>query len=609
MSGLVSKGRLALRLGLDSLAKFKLYQLKCRTGYFRHILPERSQSCGLKVSLNESKRFSTYIQLSYFFNDSFNKSLNDLFSCDPFTGNCVKTDVHWSDIKTSHLFAVPGSDIKVTWEPSRFYWLVGMVRHCNVEKYDSVQQKMDYILQHWCRENPFNKGFNWLCAQEVSIRLINYLLSMTAIDGWGERACVDFVLDHAKRIKPAMSYAMAQRNNHILSESVGLYYAGAWLVSVNKSTALAKRYIKTGRRVLEAFVSKLVLPDGTFSQYSITYHCMVIEIVTLALWVQKKYQISAFSTGFLGKCKLLWNWLANMVDQVSYDAPNLGSNDSTALYKIDMLPYRDFRVRLQTLSVLLFGAKVFEDSCCNEALDFFGIEHSGLDITPLSQRPVEFTNGGYVKFTNKKSWALLNYPKYKFRPSQADCMHFDLWVSGVNVLRDNGTYSYNAEPQVRDYFRGVESHNTIQFDHAQPMPMLSRFLFGDWVKARVEQSLTISSGGQTWCGVYKTHRKCIHRRRIACLEDAYVVTDEIDGFQQSAVLRWHLNEAEWDYIDGAWQSSLVRISVDVNGVKVKPVLYRSDQSLYYHSKCKKPALSVEIKESPAIVVTHIQILV
>ena len=39
-------------------------------------------------------------------------------------------------------------------------------------------------------------------------------------------------------------------------------------------------------------------------------------------------------------------------------------------------------------------------------------------------------------------------PIYKFRPSQADPMHLDLWIDGLNLLKDGGTLSYNKKVNI-----------------------------------------------------------------------------------------------------------------------------------------------------------------
>ena len=67
--------------------------------------------------------------------------------------------------------------------------------------------------------------------------------------------------------------------------------------------------------------------------------------------------------------------------------------------------------------------------------------------------------------------------RFRFRPSQADAMHVDLWVKDQNLLSDAGTYSYNTDARWLKYFPGTQSHNTVQFDDRDQMPRLGRFLF------------------------------------------------------------------------------------------------------------------------------------
>src|SRR3546814_16507555 len=49
------------------------------------------------------------------------------------------------------------------------------------------------------------------------------------------------------------------------------------------------------------------------------------------------------------------------------------------------------------------------------------------------------------------------------------------------MQRDGGSYSYNRGAHWIDYFGGVASHNSVQFDDADQMPRLGRFLLGDWL--------------------------------------------------------------------------------------------------------------------------------
>src|SRR3546814_21172555 len=77
--------------------------------------------------------------------------------------------------------------------------------------------------------------------------------------------------------------------------------------------------------------------------------------------------------------------------------------------------------------------------------------------------------------------AMLRYPLFRFRPSQADARHLDLWLGGRNLLRDAGSFSYAEEDGV--WFGGTSAHNSVEFDGRDQMPRLGRFLFGAWLKA------------------------------------------------------------------------------------------------------------------------------
>src|SRR5690606_30461256 len=68
-----------------------------------------------------------------------------------------------------------------------------------------------------------------------------------------------------------------------------------------------------------------------------------------------------------------------------------------------------------------------------------------------------------------------------FRPSN-DVLHLDLWFKGNNILIDSGSFSYNSP--LSPYFRSIQSHNTLQSGQFEPMPRISRFLNGQWVKVK-----------------------------------------------------------------------------------------------------------------------------
>lgn len=206
--------------------------------------------------------------------------------------------------------------------------------------------------------------------------------------------------------------------------------------------------------------------------------------------------------------------------------------------------------------------------------------------------------------------AMLRYPRFRFRPSQADALHLDLWVGGDNLLRDAGTYSYNTEQQWIDYFGGTASHNTVQFDDRDQMPRLSRFLFGDWLKTNYLVPLEAGRGLVSFGAGYRDSEGASHRRRVSLSSTQLRVIDEVEGFTHKAVLRWRLMPGEWHLektLDGARLTrtegiaATLKVSTSVQVIRCE--LVQGWESRHYLEKTGVPVLEIEIQR-PGILTTE-----
>ena len=77
--------------------------------------------------------------------------------------------------------------------------------------------------------------------------------------------------------------------------------------------------------------------------------------------------------------------------------------------------------------------------------------------------------GGFYFLREKDAFSFIRCGNHKDRPSQADNLHLDLWVNGENILRDGGSYKYNADAESLRYFFGTASHNTIMLGDLDQM--------------------------------------------------------------------------------------------------------------------------------------------
>jgi hypothetical protein len=505
----------------------------------------------------------------------------------------------------------PGGDIKIAWEPSRFQWVLtlarGYVATGNQEYLDTINRWID----DWIERNPFNLGLNWKCGQECAIRLA-HLLTAAFLMGQHlnpSRKLVQFVYEHALRIESDICYSLAQKNNHGTSAAMALWLAGAWLQRVAGAQPglpqRAKRWERKGRAMLENLLLRLVERDGTFSQYSVNYHRVLLDTVSLALFWRRLLDLPPFSERVMARVESAWRWLVQLVDHDSGKAPNTGANDGALLFRLHSCEYVDFRPSIQLAAALIRGTKTYAPGPWNEPLYWFNMPlNDGRRDIP-EQRSRQLDDGGFVIIRGVRSWAFLRYPKFRFRPAHCDCMHLDLWYKGENMLRDGGTYMYNCEQPWLDYFPSVQAHNTIQFDGHDQMPRISRFLYGKWIAARVEVPLRASGGRAVWQASYRDPWNCFHRRKIEMRDDCWRVTDVIRGYRRQAVLRWRLVPGDWTLLGNKVVGGGMEISI-ASDHPVSLALQEGWESRYYAQKSPLPVFTATVLPENAEIVTEIK---
>ena len=240
---------------------------------------------------------------------------------------------HWSEVSD-----FGNTDIKIIWEPSRFAFAFPLARAYEAKKDEKYADGFWAAVEDWRDKNPPNCGPNWMCGQEIAIRMIAWL------HGYGllrhsqatteDRVLMlaQMVAVSAERIEANIGYALSQNNNHGISEAAGLFTAGV-AVGVDK-------WMKKGRRLLESQARCLIYEDGSFSQHSVNYHCVMLDVYHWVLELGKRNGLS-FSGELQRRVDLAEEWLAVMTDPISGQAPNLGCNDGAwVLPRTKYLEYR-----------------------------------------------------------------------------------------------------------------------------------------------------------------------------------------------------------------------------------------------------------------------------
>ncbi|MCG9584125.1 heparinase II/III-family protein [Vibrio tubiashii] len=493
---------------------------------------------------------------------------------------------NWTDINCE---LNEKGDVKGVWELSRLNWSVKLALGGSVQSVEVLNKTLDY----WTSQNPPYFGINWLCGQEAAYRVLNLACSEYLLSGFCSSSgrLIDLIKVHLERIEQTIDYAIAQDNNHAITEAAALYIGGMWVHAHSPNEG--KEWAKIGRKVLENRVEKLIESDGSFSMYSTNYHRCILDVISLVEIIRLKLRDGVFSRKFYNKMELATLWLYYFVQKKGGGAPNLGANDGTLLFSLDSSKYSDFRQTVQLSAALFNKCLAYSELECDEKLNLFGVSRPD-ELLPIVASK-HFEKGGYVclKGRVKNSMVLFNYPVSTFRPSQVDPLHVDFWVDGDNLLRDGGSFSYNTSKEKARYFSGTQSHNTIQFDNYEPMSRIGPFLFSGWLSAH---DVSFDSNNNRTSACYTDRFGAKHCRSLVLDERCLIVDDSVSGFKSKAVLRWRLKPANWVVTNDGVKcgDNQLRVSSDAD-IDIK--LVNGFESRHYYNMTEVPVLEVTAKDN------------
>ncbi len=468
---------------------------------------------------------------------------------DPVVGFRHENRTHWCDYKS---FSEDGGDIKDVWEPSRFacaYWLVRAYALTRDEKYPKAFWE---LFESWRMQNPPNRGPNWKCGQETAIRLFAWCFALHGF--WNSPAttpeCVASMVTavtlQARRIAGNIDYALSQKNNHGISEAVGLLSVGLIFPELRE----ADEWRRLGREYFESEILRQVYADGAFVQQSMNYHRVMLHD---ALWairlsdrcgepVSPDVRLHIITAG---------EFLFQMLDPATGDVPNYGPNDGAMLLPLDACDYRDYRPAVQAACFLADGRRVLERGPWDESLLWlYGAEAVSAPAAVRSPQSSRFDEGGYYTLRDGATWCMIRCHTYRDRPSHVDPLHLDFWHNGVNVLGDTGSYKYfiASSPAFEQFFKDIAAHNTIEIDGRGPLDLFSRFMWLPWPRARCIEHRPDHFRGEHFA-YNRAPWMAAHGRQVRIAERGrWEVTDDLSGNGRHRVtLRWNLPELPYTF--------------------------------------------------------------
>ena len=548
----------------------------------------------------------------------------------PFDGTRFDDRAHWTRIAKQEKRGF--SDIKFVWETSRFSAVYVLVRAYGVARDERFAEAFWQLIEDWADKNHPNRGVNWASGQESAVRVMAWCFGLYAFldspSGTAERVfnLVRMIEKHGERIAGFIDYALSQRNNHGISEAVGLFTIGTLFPQLRR----AAEWQRHGRELMIRQLREQVYEDGSHIQHSFNYERVLIDAFS---W--------AFRLGELNGCRFpdesyeiverTVEFMLRFCDSQSGRMPNHGGNDGSLVFPLSACDYLDFRPSLQAAHYLIHHYFAFPAGRWDEAAEWICAVSNTGDATHLerigaagrdaaccvSTIDSSARGSGYLKMQGRASYAMLRAARYRVRPAQADQLHFDLWWRGENIACDAGTYLYNGAMPWKNALAATSVHNTVTIGHRDQMTRAGRFLWLDWAQAQSVQYRVgeLATAVEAWHDGYKK-LGIVHKRAVLNIEDCWIVVDDLSGsFNGEARLHWVFPDCElaWEqdesrlwmqtaagpfqcclHIPGASSVSLARagkiLAEAGNEESDEHLQIRGWHSLYYGEKT--PALSL-----------------
>jgi hypothetical protein len=376
------------------------------------------------------------------------------------------------------------TDVKVPWELSRCqhftalgqaYWLTGD------EKY-AAEYRAE--IEGWIAANPFAYSVNWACAMDVALRAISWI--------WG----FYFLADSKACADPAFTRAMLRslymhgefifqhlergdvNGNHYLSDGAGLVFLGLFF----GHTADGRRWLALGKQIVFDEILVQTSEDGVDFEQSTAYHRLVLELFLTSYLLLER-------NGDKVPAPQL-DRLARMMDFVAaYTKPNglvplIGDADDGRVQKLGSQRLNDHRYLLSTAAAR-FKREDFKGAAgefWEESFWLMGPDQATqFDALPRSAtaESAAFPSGGFYVLRNPSAHLVIDCGEVGMRGrgghGHNDITSFELFLDGLNVISDCGSYLYTASREWRNLFRSTAFHNVVQIDNEE----LNRFIGPD----------------------------------------------------------------------------------------------------------------------------------
>jgi hypothetical protein len=443
-------------------------------------------------------------------------------------------------------------DHKLIWELNRHQHLVLLAQAFHFTGEQAFLDEAFHQLESWLDANPFLRGINWASALEVAFRALSWTwLWLLARDFFPQPLGPRFqtaLYRHGCFLERNLSIYFSP-NTHLLGEAVALHALGVLFPEWPR----AGLWTASGNRIVREQMERQVRPDGSHFEQSAYYHVYALDFFLFhrilagtatadyAAYDAHLHAMAEYLQALLGPSGIL---------------PYLGDDDGGRVFH----PYGE-RARFghATLATCgaLFGRPEWvgtpEDTECQAAW-WLGVQLGAPDDKPPAPPPAPpqpsrlFPDAGVAMMVSGDRQIVVKagpFGEGSGGHSHSDVLSLVARIGPREVLIDPGTYTYVAEPEERNRYRGSAAHSTIRIDGRDQALPAGPFRWIEKPATQVRQWTT--SAEADYLDASCAYAGFTHRRRIRFVKPLYVVVlDTVDGPAGEHLLEqfWHLGAAE-----------------------------------------------------------------
>jgi hypothetical protein len=418
-------------------------------------------------------------------------------------------------------------DHKLVWELNRHQHLPLLAQAWRFTGRREFLEEIGREIASWRSANPMARGLNWASSLEVAFRALSWIWVWRFAAGDLPPATRSDLLagieEHAWFLEYNLSSYFSP-NTHLLGEALALEAAGVLFPGFPR----AERWRRLGAETLDRELYTQVREDGSYFEQSTYYHVYALDMFLLHFFLSERPADDALRER-LGRMAC---FLAAVMG-ASRRLPMLGDDDGGRLFH----PYgrRDEfgRATLTTCGILLdqphwVGS---EAEIAEQAAWWMGA--SALDA-PGAEPGFEsrcFPDGGVAVMAAGDVQVVIDAGQFgegSGGHSHADTLSVLARQGSDEILIDPGTYTYVANPQERDRFRGTAAHNTIRIDGLDQARAVNPFRWEQ--KPEVEMVQWETSAARDVLAAVCRYRGFTHARAAMLVKpDVLVICDRVDG--------------------------------------------------------------------------------